>query len=245
MLTIVSITKDDPVGILATLKSTETLRSFPGVTHIIVDSSDEGNRKTVEAAVSSSNAVYLWQQPSGISSAFNLGLSHSAAEWVWFLNGGDQAHPDLEPDKLLYLLKTGNADLMIFQMEAKQSRVRVKHPPFCTLWPPALNWIPHPSTIVRRSLFEQFGRFDEQYRIAMDFDFWLRILTKYVVADVISLPITLFDESGVSSVARPQTARESVRVLKGYVFRLLVLWLLSGKKIFDALRHYRKEGKSA
>lgn len=59
MIDMISIT-NDPAGTVS-LKSTETLR------------------KTVAFAVSSSNAVYLWQQPAGISSAFILGLSYSTA----------------------------------------------------------------------------------------------------------------------------------------------------------------------
>lgn len=37
------------------------------------------------------------------------------------------------------------------------------------------NFIPHPATFVRRSLFERAGRFDESIKYAMDSDMWLRL----------------------------------------------------------------------
>lgn len=37
------------------------------------------------------------------------------------------------------------------------------------------NIIPHAATFVRRDIFEQFGLFNESYRLAMDYEMWLRI----------------------------------------------------------------------
>jgi glycosyltransferase involved in cell wall biosynthesis len=37
------------------------------------------------------------------------------------------------------------------------------------------NFVPHPATFVRRSVFQRFGGFDTGYRLAMDYEFWLRI----------------------------------------------------------------------
>ena len=37
------------------------------------------------------------------------------------------------------------------------------------------NFIPHPATFVRRSLFAQAGNFDERIKYAMDYDLWLRL----------------------------------------------------------------------
>lgn len=41
------------------------------------------------------------------------------------------------------------------------------------------NIVPHVSTFVRRDVFEQCGGFDPQFRLAMDYEFWLRIASRY------------------------------------------------------------------
>ena len=40
---------------------------------------------------------------------------------------------------------------------------------------PRRNLVPHPATCVRRAVFKRFGCFNEDYRLAMDYGFWLRI----------------------------------------------------------------------
>ena len=37
------------------------------------------------------------------------------------------------------------------------------------------NFIPHPATFIRKSLFERIGGFNPQYKYAMDYDLWLRL----------------------------------------------------------------------
>lgn len=37
------------------------------------------------------------------------------------------------------------------------------------------NFIPHQAAFVRREFFSKIGAFDERYRYAMDYDFWLRL----------------------------------------------------------------------
>lgn len=37
------------------------------------------------------------------------------------------------------------------------------------------NFVPHPATFVRRAVFQRFGGFDTRYRLAMDYEYWLRI----------------------------------------------------------------------
>jgi len=37
------------------------------------------------------------------------------------------------------------------------------------------NFVPHAATFVRRTVFERLGVFDEGYRLAMDYEMWLRI----------------------------------------------------------------------
>jgi glycosyltransferase involved in cell wall biosynthesis len=40
------------------------------------------------------------------------------------------------------------------------------------------NFIPFGTTVVRRSYFEEFGAFDERYRMGIDWDLWLRMSTR-------------------------------------------------------------------
>ncbi len=41
------------------------------------------------------------------------------------------------------------------------------------------NFIPHPSTFIRKRVFDRIGMYDTRYRFAMDYDMWLRIGKEY------------------------------------------------------------------
>lgn len=42
-----------------------------------------------------------------------------------------------------------------------------------------LNYIPQPSTFWRRCAMEEIGFFDEKYSLSMDYDYWLRLFSKF------------------------------------------------------------------
>lgn len=244
ILDIITVTKDDFDGVTSTIKSTGKMRSAPGVRHIVVDSSDAGATEKVKWLASiERNVDYIWQAPSGISAAFNLGLSMSKAEWVWFLNGGDEVHPDVEPEKLLYLIKQSRSDAIIFEIELMQSGERLKHPQMWSIWPPLFSWIPHPATLTRRYLYEKYGNFNESLKIAMDYEFWIRCFSKDVTVDMISIPIVKFDTKGMSYSRTAQSSREAVSIIKSHLWEMIKIWLKNGLLIVRALFYYLKKSK--
>jgi glycosyltransferase involved in cell wall biosynthesis len=243
-LDIITITKDDLEGVSGTIKSTELLRFRDGVRQIIVDSScSEIGAKIKELVSGEKNIDYIWQAPSGISAAFNLGLSLSKAEWVWFLNGGDEVHPDAEPEKLLYLIKQSRSDAIIFEIELMQSGERLRHPRMWSMWPPLFAWIPHPATLTRRYLYEKYGNFNESLKIAMDYEFWIRCFSKDVTVDMISIPIVKFDTKGMSYSRTAQVSREAVSIIKSHLWEMIKIWLKNGLLIVRALFHFSKKSK--
>ncbi len=239
LLDIITICKDDPEGVKLTMESVRPLLKLPGVRQLIIDGSSPQIKKHVEEiAMDEENVKYAWREPTGISSAFNQGLELSNADWVWFLNGGDTFHPSMDCGTLLNILRISNAEAIIFQIETRQSRTRYQHPPMWEIWPPVGSWIPHPATIVKRRLFERYGYFSESYRIAMDYEMWLRIFSNYVIVDLISMPIVLYDEAGVSSTRRKESIQEAKRILVSKAWMLVRRWLNNGRMVYRVIRDY-------
>jgi len=238
-LDIVTITKDDADGVAATVLSTRALRACDGVKQIVIDSSAELVSAMVRERLAGERGASLYQQaPCGIASAFNLGITHATADWLWFLNGRDVVHPDLDATFLLQLLRSSHADVLIFQLEFMQSRTVMKHPPLWALWPPMNdNWVPHPATFIRTAVFERFGVFSGKYRIAMDSDLWLRVFGSDVVVDMLSIPVVVYDENGVSATDRTQTSIEVGRIVRRNIGMLTRMWLVRGVHL---LRTYLK-----
>lgn len=244
MLTVITITKDDLTGVLATIASTRKLRELLGARQIVVDSSvAELSEQIKRFASSEANVDYFWQEPAGISAAFNFGISKAGAGWVWFLNGRDEVHPKLSCEWLGSFLDNASSDVAVFQVEMMQSRRVLRHPYLWKMWPPVNSWIPHPATIVQREVFEKYGKFDTSLKISMDFDLWFRIMSKDIVVDTLSVPITLYDEEGVSIVKSSSSYAESKLIIKKHMKTLLYIWWRSGVCIYEAMKFYTKNGK--
>ena len=230
LLNIITVTKDDFEGFFNTIHSTRKFRDSSDVFQIIIDSStDNIKEKIADVAALEKNVLYRWQEPSGISNAFNFGLEISSSDWIWFLNGGDILSEEMDTVLFSNILSSSEADAIIFQTEYMQAGKKLKNPPLWGLWPPLLSWIPHPSTIVRREIYRKFGGFDKNLKLAMDYEFWIKCFSKDVVVDLISIPIVKFDQLGASMEQNRITRAEVRKVIIRY------FWVII-KKLFWQVR---------
>jgi len=231
MLSIITITKNDLSGLIKNIKSTKILREEFDVNQIVVDSSETIISDEISKLLSDEkNIKYYWQEPKGISSAFNFGIAVSNAGWLWFLNGGDCVNMDLDCELFTKFLNNSSADAIIFETkDMKSGGILEKKPPMWGLWPPLLSWIPHPSAIVRKKLFENYGNFNTDYKIAMDYEIWLRFFSKNVNVDLVSFVVASFNREGVAYQSNKKTRSEVAGIVRKYFWTII-------KKEFWSLR---------
>jgi len=232
LLSLITITRDDPAGLSATLLSAARLRHQPEMEQIVIDG---GGGETI-AAAAIPPVRHIAQAPHGIADAFNAGLSAATGEWVWFLNGGDRVDERLSCEFLLMLLRGTRASVIIGGTTYAGQTDPHPHLPPVRQWPPLRAWIPHPSTLMRRRLFEQLGSFDERYAIAMDYEWWLRALSASVPVDLLAMPFTVFEPGGISQ-QRDQwvkITRERDDAIRRHEYRLWQVWFSSGGRLIKA-----------
>lgn len=212
-LSLITLTRDDPAGLSRTLASAAALRNA-GAEHVVVDGSLAPLRSS-EAADGGRISV-LPRPPQGIADAFNAGIAAATREWVWCLNGDDQVDPRLTPDFLQRLLGNVTADVIVGRTTYEGESEPRPHPPEHLRWPPVRSWIPHPSTLVRRRLFDRFGGFDEAYTIAMDYEWWLRAIPSGEGVELVPAPFAVFARGGVSQRTenRPTLRREQAAAVR-------------------------------
>lgn len=221
-LTLITITKDDADGLARTLDSAAAFRAAGGE-HLVVDGSETERVGELDTRLPGGIRV-VQRLPRGIADAFNAGVAVARSEWLWFLNSGDRVDPRLTPAFLGELLARSAADVVIGGTTYAGEAEPRAHPPAHLRWPPFRSWIPHPSTLVRRRLFAQFGPFDERYTIAMDYEWWLRTIPRGAAVDVLSVPFAVFAPGGISQ--RPENSgtirreqRAAVRKHQGALVR--------------------------
>jgi glycosyltransferase involved in cell wall biosynthesis len=224
LLSLVTITKNDTAGLTRTLASAMAWRLLPRVEHIVVHAA-EGILPAAEG-----NLIFRQERRTGIAGAFNDGIEAAAGEWIWFLNSGDGIDPRLVPEFLLTLLQSSSADAVIGGLVRDDTNALQPHFPLAKQWPPLAPWIPHPATIVRQSLFTDFGNYDDRYRIAMDYEWWLRAFRAETKVDILAVPFVRFAPGGVSQQpeTRPLLAAERDDAIRRHQEILWTTWLRRG-----------------
>jgi glycosyltransferase involved in cell wall biosynthesis len=223
LLSLVTITKNDSVGLARTLASARAIRAG-GAEHLVIDggSNLDATRQAVFKA--GDDSVVIAHPPKGISDAFNAGLRAARGEWIWFLNGGDAVHESLNPAWLLELLATSRAKIIVGGIHYDGDAAPRFAPHLSKQWPLLSCWLPHPAAIVRRDALIKAGGFDEGLAVAADYALWFRLLGDTMAPDLISIPFTRFDVNGLSQRedSRHIAHAEEARILlkqKGHLLR--------------------------
>lgn len=115
------------------------------------------------------------ERDAGVYHAYNKALAMAAGRYVWFLNAGDIAAPGAI-DLALQAVASGNVDPPPVHCFA----IRMLHRGG-VVWQPTPQrvrecmGVPTPGVLAPREALLALGGFDTSYRVAADFDLWLRL----------------------------------------------------------------------
>lgn len=198
-ISIITINYNNRSGLEETILSVIN-QSFENFEYIVVDgSSTDGSVDIIKSYEEFINVVIV-EPDTGIYNAMNKGVKLANGEYLLFLNSGDILVNDSGilqkiEDKL-------NSDIVAFDCllenngEIVGKRTHISRP---TLFYVYKNGFKHQSTFICKRLFDRIGLYNENYKIAGDYDFWIRSLLNPQTS-VVGYDITLaiFRLGGIS-----------------------------------------------
>jgi glycosyltransferase involved in cell wall biosynthesis len=222
---------------------------------IVIDGGSKDG--TVELLQANQTKIAYWvtEPDNGIYSAWNKGLLQAKGEWICFIGADD------------FILDKQVIERMAIQLAMIPSNINVAYGQIMLLNNLGENlyaigepWgkvkerfkqimsIPHPGLMHRRSLFEQYGNFDESFRIGGDYELLLREL---ITADALFIPdiITVgMRQGGLSSSPSNsiETLLEARRAQKMHGLLIpSLIWILAMTRVYLRLQLWNTLGENS
>ena len=163
---------------------------------------------------------FVSEKDSGIYNAMNKGIRMATGEYLLFLNAGDA----LEDAEVIANVIKMKLDREIVYGDVRPvgrgdgKRIQT-FPDFIerSYW--IRHTICHNATFVKKSLFDEFGLYDETLRIVADWKKWIELfLLRKCSYKHISVTVTKFDENGISTDPKRRwlLMKEREIILKDY-----------------------------
>jgi len=220
--------------------------------HIIIDSASTD--KTVDI-IKQYNLFYpikyISEPDDGISDAFNKGINLSSGDWIIFMGaGGMFIHSTVLMD-MDQILKNKSSSLVVWgnirfikangrigkRVTGKFTKFRFKR----------YMCIPHQATFHNKRLFEKYGLFSNNVKVAMDYDIFLRCLKEINIVDYVDYDVSYMLTGGNSqlddngAITDYRNLQIQHNVWPPLIANILFYWA-KGKFIFKNLVNYNYQG---
>lgn len=158
--------------------------------HVFIDAySNDGTTKTINKYKKSNpKQVMIFQSPpKGVANAFNLGVKKAKGKYIIHLNSDDYFIDDKVLTDVHDFLVCNNFPDWIYGvvniLDEKGNVINImpkynlfKKPNISLLR--YLDYIPHQSVFIKKTVFTKYGLFDESVKYLADYEYWLRISDK-------------------------------------------------------------------
>jgi len=198
-LSIITINYNNAIGlektILSILNQTDADLDF-----IVIDGNSSDDSKSVINKYQNKITYWVSEPDNGIYHAMNKGIEASKSDYLLFMNSGDVLLDD--KNILNTCMEKLYEDIVAFDCFLEKEnkivgrRTHIENP---TLFYVFRHGFKHQSTFIKRSLFENLGLYNEHYKIAGDYEFWIRcFLQPTTRSKNYTIPIAIFQLDGIS-----------------------------------------------
>lgn len=222
-LSIITINWNNAEGLRKTVESV-TCQQCSEFEYIIVDGGSTDGSVDVIRHFDGSSVRLRWvsEKDKGIYNAMNKGIMMANGEYLQFLNSGDTLIDSSVISNILNEIEChNNPDIVIggvLKIQDGKIRRFTQLQDEIGFWRFYNGSLPHPSSFIRKSLFEKYGMYDENLRIVSDWKWFMRVVVFEGVTPIfVRLDVALFDMGGISETNTALRNNERRKVLEEMV----------------------------
>ena len=250
ILSIITINRNNTVGLEKTMRSVAS-QIGGDFEYIVIDgASTDGSVEVIRSFEDSLGERLKWlsEPDKGIYNAMNKGIGMATGDYLQFLNSGDSLVSDDITMRMTEALKRKEYPSILYgnmlkdMPDGKVLRDKGfagKPISFLGFYTGSLK---HPSSYIKRSLFEKYGRYDESLKIVSDWKWFLQAIILGEEKPVyVDMDVTLFDMNGISEKNKALDRTERRRVLNEWIPSTILAdydrWSLSINRMRRLERH--------
>lgn len=187
-ISIITVSYNSSQTIIDTFESVLS-QTFKNLEYIVIDGDSKDNTVAIIKKYEPKfKGRMLWKSEpdSGLYDAMNKGIRMATGDIIGVINSDDFFCDTKAIEKIEDCFKANNtidavyADLFYVDHDNTGKIIRRwstgKQKPFKMGWHPA-----HPTLYIKKEVYDQYGLFDLQFKLAADFELMLRFLEKYTI----------------------------------------------------------------
>lgn len=219
-LSIITVNLNNAKGLEKTITSVIAQTSLD-FEYIIIDGNS--NDGSIDVIKRYAHRIHYWisELDSGIYNAMNKGIKKAKGEFCQFLNSGDYLLSDTVIEKMLYQMPKcqiyyGNMLKVMSNGRIIKDKGAAGRPiTFLNLYRSTIN---HSTALIKRSLFDKYGLYDETLEIVSDWKFYLiAVGLNDMHIEYKNLDVAMFDMNGVSNTDLNLLQKERRQVLESII----------------------------
>lgn len=178
-------------------------QTYPNIEYIIIDGASTDGTPNIIEKYKDKLSFWSSEPDDGIYDAMNKGIKNSSGEWLNFMNAGDVFSSKYAIEKMAHhfsdinMVVYGNVIKCYDKYRIRDTGIIRKKIDAVDFF---LDGINHQPAFIRKSMFDKYGLYDTNYRLASDWKFFMNVVglggekTEYVNFDV-----ALFAMDGAST----------------------------------------------
>ena len=199
LLSIITVCLNSKATIERTIQSVLAQKQ-PGIEYIVIDGGSSDGTQEVVNSYGEAVDIFVSEPDQGIADGFNKGIVLSHGLFVGLVNSDDWLLPGSLQKVLDFFLSNPDSQVVHGDLLLYSGDLLVKQVTPAGRWwyPWRLVLFNHPATFVRRAVYDTYGLFSLEYRIAMDVDIFLRWFKSGVRIDYMPEPLVAMHYGGLS-----------------------------------------------